>query len=228
MLPRRNSTNPTTGRVSPRPGSGSTGGRRPLSLITTQQVFRASAAFTVETESPVFEASPQESLPKLPPRPTSFSHLPPANSGLRRQSIRCNSYETFRSALEDVPSRPPSMPTATLPAPQISASPAQARSQQLAPGDGVGGFKSTSPPYRGLPHHSTADYDYRFHTMPSSRLDSDPPHYASTDLSGGVHAKVWPTYKKVSQEFDEKRLTKWNNDLNVLLIFVSSVVRASN
>ena len=226
MLPRRNSTNPTTDRVSPRPGSGSTGGRRPLSLIATQQVFRASAAFTVETESPISEASPQESLP--PPRPASFSRLPPANSGLRRQSVRRNSHETFRSALEDVPSGPPSMPTATLPVPQISEPPppTQAQPQQLTPEGGVGGFASTAPPYRGHSHHSTANYDYRFHTIPSPRSDSDPPHYESADLSGGVHANVWPTYNKISREFDERRLAKWNTDLDVLLIFVSTVVRA--
>jgi len=39
-----------------------------------------------------------------------------------------------------------------------------------------------------------------------------------------MHAGVWPTYNKVSQEFDEKRLKKWNEDLDVLLIFVSLVV----
>jgi hypothetical protein len=32
---------------------------------------------------------------------------------------------------------------------------------------------------------------------------------------------VWPTYNKLSKEFDEKNLEKWNSDLDVLLIFVS-------
>ena len=80
------------------------------------------------------------------------------------------------------------------------------------------------------PHHgssrdySTADYPYRFDTMPSPRLDSGPPYYRSADISGGIHANVWPTYNKISQEFDEKRSAKWNADLNVLLIFVSITI----
>ena len=216
MLPRRNSTNPTTGHVSPRAGSGSTSGRRPLSLATTHQVFRVSTAFTVETESPVSEISPRESLPIAPPRPVSLSRLPPGNSGLRR----------------DVPPQPQSMPAVTPHVPQTSEPPTQTRSQQPAPGSGIGGFTSTSPPYHGpnhdCSHHSTADYTYRFHALPSPRSDSSPPQYRSADISGGIHADVWPTYNKISREFDEKRLAKWNGDLDVLLIFVSTVVKAAH
>ena len=232
MLPRRNSTNPTMGHISPRAGSGSTGGRRPLSLVTTNQVFRVSTAFTVETESPVSKISPRESLPIAPPRPVSLSRLPPGNSGLRWQSIRRGSHETFRSALEDIPPQPQSMPAVTPHAPQTSEPPAQNRSQQPAPGSGIGGFTSTSPPHRGPSHdrsrHSTADYTYRFHTLPSPRSDSSPPQYKSADISGGIHANVWSTYNKISREFDEKRLAKWNGDLDVLLIFVSTVVKAAH
>ena len=60
------------------------------------------------------------------------------------------------------------------------------------------------------------------------RPDPGPAHYEPAGISEGIHAGVWPTYNKVSQEFDEKRLKQWNDDLDVLLIFVSLVVRASD
>jgi len=69
---------------------------------------------------------------------------------------------------------------------------------------GVGGFAS-------IPKFATCS-------------DSSSPSYETTDISGGVHAEVWATYNKVSEEFDEKRLKKWNEDLDVLLIFVSLLV----
>jgi len=222
MLPRRNSTNVTSGHVSPRPVSGSVGGRRPLSLVTTQQSFRASAALTAETESPESEISPQDFPPVPPPRPAPPSHLSPGISGLRRQSIRRGTQESFRSALEeDGPSRAPSMPMATIP--QFPEPPplTPTRVRQLAPGGGVGGFTPVSPRHGSSRDYSTADYPYRFDSMPSPRSDSGPPHYESADISGGVHANVWPTYNKISEKFDEKRLEKWNADLDVLLIFVS-------
>lgn len=223
MLPRRNSTNATSGHVSTRPTSGSVGGMRPLSLVTTQQTFRASTSLTVETESPVSETSPQETPPIPPPRPLPS---PPGNVGLRRQSTRRNTNETFRSAPEEhVPSRPPSMPMPSMTQISESPPPTSARLRQLAPGGGVGGFTSFPSPHHGpnrdYSNHNTADYTYRFDTMPSVRSDSGPPHYESADISGGIHANVWPTYNKISQEYDEKRLAKWNTDLDVLLIFVS-------
>ena len=78
-------------------------------------------------------------------------------------------------------------------------------------------------PSHNDPHHNTADYAYRFDTMPSVRSDSGPPQYESAAVTGGIHAKVWPTYNKISKEFDDKKLEKWNSDLDVLLIFVSLV-----
>ena len=173
MLPRRNSTIPTPSHVpsTSRPASGSIGGGQPLNLVTTQQVFRASTALTVETESPVSETSPQE----LPPIPL---HLPLGNNEPKRQPTQHN--ETFHSILEEhVPPQPPSVPTPILP--------------------------QTSEP---TPSHS----------------DSDPPRCGFADMSGGVHAKVWPTYNKISREFDATRLAKWNTDLDALLVFVSLMV----
>ena len=49
-------------------------------------------------------------------------------------------------------------------------------------------------------------------------------HYETAGVSEGIHAGVWPTYNKASQEFDEKRLKQWNDDLDVLLIFVRVLV----
>ena len=116
------------------------------------------------------------------------------------------------------------MPMATIP--QFSEPPplTPTRLRQLAPGGGIGGFIPVSPHRGSSRDYSTADYTYRFDTMPSPRSDSGPPHYESADISGGIHANVWPTYNKISQEFDEKRLAKWNTDLDVLLIFVSIAV----
>ena len=222
MLPRRNSANVTPDHVSPQATSGSVGGRRPLSLITTQQVFRASTALTAETESPESEISPQDFPPVPPPRPTLSSHLPPGNSGLRRQSTRSGPNETFRSAIEEHgPLWPPSMPMPTIPQLSERHPPTPTRLRQFAPGGGVGGFTPVSPRRGSSRDYSTADYTYRFDSMPSPRTDSGPPHYESANISGGIHANVWPTYNKISREFDEKRLAKWNADLDVLLIFVS-------
>ena len=227
MLPRRNSANVTPGHIPPRPTRGSVDGRRPLSLITTQQTFRASMALTAETESPESEISPQDFPPVPPPRPIPSSHAAPSDSELRRQSTRGDTNETFRSALEEHdPSRPPRIPIPTIS--EFSELPptTPTRLRQLASGGGVGGFTPVSPRRGSSRDYSTVDYTYRFDTMPSPRTDSGPPHYESANISGGIHANVWPAYNRISQEFDEKRLEKWNTDLDVLLIFVSLTVGA--
>ena len=220
MLPRRNSTNLNPGYASPRPTSGSFGGTRPLNLVTNQKTFRANTAQTVETESPQSEKFPQDTpiAPPTPPRPSPIPELPPRNS-LRRQSTRRNTYEPFSSA-PDFPSqsRPPNiMPMPSSPplrSPVHPPSPIQPR--QSAPGEGVGGFTYF--------RQYTAD-TYRLNAMPSPHSDPGPHHYKPADVSGGIHADVWPTYNKISEEFDQKRLSKWNTDLDVLLIFVSIILR---
>ena len=103
--------------------------------------------------------------------------------------------------------------------PKISISPVRSR----RPTHSVGGFapspslhhESSSDYFR----HSTTDYAHRF----DPRFNTNPilPHHQTVGLSEGAHAGVWATYNKISQEFDEKRLKKWNEDLDVLLIFVS-------
>jgi len=173
MLPRRNTKNVAPNYISPQPTNGSVGGRRPLSLATNRQPFRAFTAQMVGTESLVPETSPR-GIPPIPLQP--LPHLPPGSSGLRRQSTRHNTDETYNSSSEG--RNPPQPPN-------------------IAP-------------------------------MPSPHLDSSPTHYEPAGISEGIHAGVWPTYNKVSQEFDEKRLKQWNDDLDVLLIFVSLVVRAIN
>ena len=231
MLPRRNSTTPGLGQASPRPTSGTSSGRRPLSLFTEQKLPRQSMAQTVETESPQSDTFPQDTptTPPIPPRPSShFPQLPPGNSGLRRQSTRRNTYESFSSAPENLPqSQSPNifpMPAPLLPQSSTHPPPTPIVFHPSAPGEGIGGFAAAFSPRRGLSREyfrqPTADYPHRF-DMPSPHSDSGSPHYESADISGGVHADVWPTYNKISQEFDEKNLAKWNTDLDVLLIFVS-------
>jgi hypothetical protein len=209
MLPRRSSKDATQDHVSPQSTSDSTRGRQPLSLVTAQRPFRASTTLTIETESPVSEKSPQELPPIPPPPPAALPHLPPGNGGLRRQSIRRTTHDTFRSAT-------------------VEHDPPQPQPRRRASDGGIGGFTSTAPPSRAhsrdCSRYSAADYTYRFDTIPSLHSDSSPPHYESAGISEGIHAKVWPTYNKISQQFDEKRLEKWNTDLDVLLIFVSLMV----
>lgn len=232
MLPRRNSTNVVTpGPASPRPTSGPFVGGRPLSVATDQQPFHASTAEMLETESPQSEAPPQ-AAPPIPPRPVSFPHLPPGVSGLRRKTTRHNTYDTYPSLPEEqIPTSSQPLSIVPIPSPmvpQISGlpPPTPMRPRQPAPGGGIGGWATATPTYhdsgsRDSSHRNTGVYNYRFDTMPAPRPDSDPPHYESADVTGGIHAKIWPTYNKISKEFDDKRLEKWNSDLDVLLIFVS-------
>ena len=225
--------NVASSHVSPRPTSSSFGDRRPLSIATNQQTFRASSARTLETESPRSETSPQPQVtPSIPPRPPAFPQLPPGTSGLRRKSTR-HTHETYASSLEEhVPTSsqlPSVMPMSSPPFSQVSGlpPPTPTRHQQPAPGGGVGGFAVATPfqndPSHNDSHNSTAKYTYRFDTMPSARPGSGPPQYEPATVTGGIHAKVWPTYNKISKEFDSKKLKKWNSDLDVLLIFVSLV-----
>jgi len=62
--------------------------------------------------------------------------------------------------------------------------------------------------------------------QPPPDIPEDPgsPRHEAAAISEGIHAGIWPTYNKVSQEFDEKRFKRWNEDLDVLLIFVSPVI----
>ena len=231
MLPRRSSKDTTQDHVSPQSTNDSTRGRRPLSVVTVQRPFRASTTLTIETESPVSETSPQELPPIPPPQPAVRPRLLPGIGGLRRQSTRRDTHDTLASAPEEHdPPQPQPLGMPGLPISQIPEYPPPAPTQprQRAPGGGVGGFTPPASPCRtqsrDCSHYSTADYTYRFDTVPSLLSHSSPLHYESAGISEGIHAKVWPTYNKISQQFDEKRLVKWNADLDVLLIFVSLMV----
>ena len=218
MLPRRSSTNATPNSTSPPLTSSSVSGRRPLNLVTHQHPFRASTAQTVKTES-ASESSPRE-IPPVPPQPVSpFLRSPPSNSRPRRQQTRHDTQETLCPTPfeEYVSPQPPNfmpMPTPSVSQiPELPASPV--RSRQPATDGGVGDHF----------HHNTADYTDRFDSKFSTYPDPGSPHYETAGVSEGVHAGIWATYNKVSQEFDEKRLKKWSEDLDVLLIFVSLVVK---
>ena len=227
MLPRRYSYST---RSAPKPAllqppSDSFSARRPPSLVTHQQSFHALTAQTIETESFVSETEPQEIFP-VPPQPAPFPPSSPGNSGPGRRNSRHDTQETLWSSVFEEPisqQQLPSVMPMPIPSasqsPKISISPVRSR----RPTHSVGGFapspslhhESSSDYFR----HSTTDYAHRF----DPRFNTNPilPHHQTVGLSEGAHAGVWATYNKISQEFDEKRLKKWNEDLDVLLIFVS-------
>ena len=186
-----NPTNVIVEYVSPGSASGSTGGRRPSNLT--------------ETESPVSEMSYQA----LPPT----SPWPPRSSRPGQGSTQHNTDEILGSTVEenDQPQPPhPLMPIIPRISEHYSIQP-----RQPVPSDNVGGF---APIFSS--HHGAGDRTHRFDAMSSPPSNSGPPHYKPADISGGIPAEVWPTYNKISQEFDEKRLKKWSADLDVLLISV--------
>ena len=216
MLHRRNSTD----------SHQSYGGRRPLTLISNNRNFGSSAVNVESPQSGIFEHDippmPPRPMP-MPSRPMPLSQLLSGNGRLKRRSTRHNTCETFSS--------PPnfsnplnSVPISALP---HAHTPGHPHSVPVGPqqpfGEGVGGFTATPLPPRGSnnDHRHTAAYVNRFGTVPSPNPDADFPHYESADISGGIHAELWPIYNKLSMEFDNKRLEKWYTELDVLLIFVS-------
>ena len=220
MLRRRDSASADPGDVPPRPTSASSfGGSPSLSLVINQRPFRASTAETQETESS------QSEIPTIPPRP------PPPSRPL--PSI-------YTSPLEEQSPPPSRLPdTVPISTPQFSQFPQLPQipvhpstpTQPIQPSDDfVGGFRVGSPfqhePNRD--HRNTADHTHLSDQTPSFPLNSGPPHSKSVNVTGGIHTKVWPTYNKISQDFDEKLLKKCNSDLDVLLIFVSLVIRGDH
>ena len=151
-----------------------------------------------ETEFPRSETSPAspQAIPPLPPR-TPASPLPPP-----RPTV-------FPPLPPLLPPRPTAFPH---PFPGVSGPRRQSTRQNTydsyapegsAPGGGVGGFR------RLLPFNL--------------RSYSNPPQYESGDITGGVHAGVWPIYNEKSQKYDDEMSKKWISELDNLLIFVSIV-----
>ena len=155
--------------------------------------------FRASTAQTVGTESPVPEILPVPPRPVSFLPSPPSSSGPRRQQTRYDTLETSLSLPfeECVQPQPPNV--TSIPTPSVS------QTHQPAPGGGVGGFEP-------IP-------------KPTALSDSSLPPYETAGISEGPHAGIWATYNKVSQEFDGKRLEKWNEDLNVLLIFVGLAVK---
>ena len=156
----------------------------------------------------------------MPLRPPSLPQLPPHSSGPRRLPVRVDMEETLSPSSESLSqSQLPNI--ISMPCPY----PTPIRSRTLAPGEDVGGY-ATDPLSRHWPGHEysyeyTPGYSYRPGAAPSPPSDSDPSHYKPADISGGPHARVRPIYNKISEKFDKKLSTKWNDDLDMLLIFVS-------
>ena len=205
MLFRRYSTKPTPKPIPTRSQSlltsGSAVGRRSLNLVARRQPFRASTAQTVEIEPFASETELRDILP-VPSRPASPLQLPPGNIGPRRQQTRRDTQGTLCSTLieEHVPPQPPNIIT-TSPVSQTS----KPRTSPTRPRRRGGAGRSASTP------------------KSATRSDSSSPPYEAASPFEGMHAGLWPIYNKVSQEFDEKRLGKWDRDLDTLLIFVSLV-----
>jgi len=206
MLFRRYSTKPTPKPISNRSPSlltsGSVRGRRSLNLVSRHQPFRASTAQTVETEPFASETSPRDILP-VPFRSASPLRLPPDSIGPRRQQARHDTQGTLCSTPieEHVPPQSPNV---------IPTSPVSQTSKPRA--------SPTRPRRRGGTGRSAST------PKSATRSDSSSPPYESAGTFEGMHAGFWPVYNKVSQEFDEKRLGKWDRDLDTLLIFVSFAV----
>ena len=203
MISRGSSINVTSGPAFPLPiGGPSSGG--PPSVATDRQPFHADAAGTLETGLPQSETSSRAIPPLSPPWPTPFPHPPRGVSGLRWESARQNTYDTYPPSPEEY---------------------APMQYPKPAPGGGVGGF-TPPPPFnrdagRVHSYRNTANYAYRFDAIPTARSDSDPVHYQSEDITGGVHAEVWPIYNKISEEHDKKMLKELSSELDSLPTFVS-------
>jgi len=209
MFLHRRSTEPTLNRSPSLPTNSPLIARRSLNLVTHQQPFRASTSQTAEAETFVSETTPQDILP-LPSWPVSPLRSPFGNSGPRRQLSGYDTQETLRSSPfeERVSPEPPNV-IPTSPVSQTSephASPTRPR--RPAPGGGAGRSALT--------------------LKSSTRSGPSPPPYETAGTSEGMHAAFWPTYNKASREFDEKRLGKWDRDLDILLVFVSLVVTVVN
>ena len=157
-------------------------------------------------------------LPVRSPPPVSdrsrqlvFPDFLPGTGGFRRPT-RCDTHETFTSAPEEY------APTSPQPPPRVPELPPTEIQQQPVRGGGAGKPPATTPF-----HNKTANYDYRLDTTPSAQSNPDSPQHKPAALTGDAYAKIWPTYNKISKEFDSKILEKSDSDLDVLLIFVSLV-----
>ena len=224
MAPRRSPTNLSPDHGTPLPTSGPFGGMRSLSLVTDQTTSLATTAQMVGAGPPQFESISQAPSMPLPPSP-SPEMSPHHNANL--QSIQPETLD-FPSPSQSPNSMPmptptPQSPFHSLPTPILPHGQQPAfgggfvsPSDQPAFSEGEGG--SIPPPHQPAPGEGVGGFAY------PRQYYRHPPDYGSADISRGIHAKVWHTYNKVAQEFDEKKLEKWNKDLDTLLIFVSLIL----
>ena len=215
IMLRRNKKNINRRYTSPRLTNSYVGGTPLLTLVTHPEPFYA--AHTVETEPKTFSQDSQDAPTPLRPSPFPLS-TPPRSGGHRRRSVRTDTGETLTPTSES-PLQFQSPNTISPTTPILS--------PKLAHGKDVDEFPK-SPQVRHwsgheYSHQHTADsYSYQFDAP--SPPGSGPSHYTSADVSGGVHAHVWPIYNTVSQTFDQKLSSRWNDDLDVMLIFVSLIL----
>ena len=185
-------------------------------LVTYQEPFRASPNRIVEVEPSQPETFRQDTQnAPVPPRPSLSPLSPPSNS--RRQSVRTDTDKTL-SPVSESPSQSQSPNTIFLPT--------SIPSEKPALGKDVDELVSPPPTRHWSGHeyshqHTADSYTYQFGTAPPPTTNSGPSHYTSADVSGGVYAHMWPIYNRVSQESDQKLFSRWSDDLDLLLLFVS-------
>ena len=218
---RRNQKKPNPVYPPPRLTNSYVGGRPPLTLVTHQESFRAAPAQTVETEPSQLGTFPQNTQDAAMPLRPPASPLSPRSS--RRQSIRTDTDETL-SPVSESPSQ--------FQLPNIISSPTILPSRKPTLGEDIDEFARPPPIRHWSGHeyshqHAADSYPYQFGTAPSSPERSGPSHYTSADVSGGVYAHVWPVYNRISKRSDNELLSRWYEDLDQLLIFVSLLLDGS-
>ena len=162
----------------------------------------------------------------VPPRLTggSIGGRRPLNLVTNQQPFRASTVQVVRT--ESLVSETSSQESPTM-------SPGPATLPHLPPGSNsrnLDGDRLDTPPMKPIASASEErNPPQPLNTAPinSPRPDPGPAQHEPAGTSEGMHAEVWPTYNEVSQEFDEKGLKQWNDELDVILIFVSLVVRAS-
>lgn len=78
------------------------------------------------------------------------------------------------------------------------------------------------PPRPAPPHNEFRSQSSRRAPPPTV------PYFESADIFGDIHPKIWPIYNRISMEYDEVSLAKWNKELDTPIIFVSQIIRAGH
>lgn len=89
------------------------------------------------------------------------------------------------------------------------------------------GFTTHPSPNRSPHRQWSFDAQVKMTSLTSEPSTASPnvPDRETVNISGhDEYASIWPTYNKAADTFDGKNLTKWNTDMDILLIFASCSV----